>query len=100
MFSSTAPDMGTQVFLLTLSPYMHHNPVLQGILDRYTQIKPKLFFAETEVFYAGKTTNLLPRVSEVAQKLSSMGLRKVILLPSSKSGKDLPLSSNLKVPNG
>jgi len=82
MYSSTAPDMGTK-----------------GILDRYTQIKPKLFFTETEVFYAGKTTNLLDRVAEVAQTLSTMGLRTAILLPSAKTNKDLPIPSNLRIPN-
>ena len=69
-------------------------------MDRYTQIKPKLFFAETEVFYAGKTVNLLSRVAEVSQKLSKMGMAKAILLPSSKTGKDLPIPSNLHVANG
>ncbi|KAH8093865.1 acetoacetate-CoA ligase [Cristinia sonorae] len=82
-FSSTAPDMGTQ-----------------GILDRYTQIKPKLFFAETEVFYAGKTTNLVGRVSEVTQKLCRMGMERAILLPSSKTGKDLAIPKDVKIPNG
>ncbi|TCD70349.1 hypothetical protein EIP91_003701 [Steccherinum ochraceum] len=82
MYSSTAPDMGTK-----------------GILDRYTQIKPKLYFAETEVFYAGKTTNLIGRVAEVAQKLSSMGMQKVILLPSAKTGKDLRIPNDVKIPN-
>ncbi|THH30313.1 hypothetical protein EUX98_g3891 [Antrodiella citrinella] len=82
MYSGTAPDMGTK-----------------GILDRYTQIKPKLYFAETEVFYAGKTTNLLDRVAEVAQTLSTMGLHKVILLPSAKTNKDLSIPGNLKIPN-
>ncbi|THU96731.1 acetoacetate-CoA ligase [Dendrothele bispora CBS 962.96] len=72
IFSSTATDMGTQ-----------------GILDRYRQIQPKLVFAETEVFYAGKTINLLPKVTEVVQDLSKRGLRRAILFPSTISGKEL-----------
>jgi len=63
--------------------------LLQGILDRYRQIQPKLVFAETEVFYAGKTIDLLPKVAEVIQDLSKRGLRRAILLPSTISGKEL-----------
>ncbi|KAF5355503.1 hypothetical protein D9758_006409 [Tetrapyrgos nigripes] len=72
IFSSTATDMGTQ-----------------GILDRYRQIQPKLVFAETEVFYAGKTIDLVPKVTEIIQDLSKRGLRRAILLPSAISKKEL-----------
>jgi acetoacetyl-CoA synthetase len=69
IFSSTATDMGTQ-----------------GILDRYRQIKPKFIFAETEVFYAGKTIDLLPKISDVVRDLISKGLENTILLPSTITG--------------
>lgn len=68
----------------------------KGILDRYKQIKPKFVFFETEVVYAGKTVNLLPNAKEVARELRSLGLQKLILLPSTKTGKDVPTS---QVPN-
>ncbi|KAF5317226.1 hypothetical protein D9611_003848 [Ephemerocybe angulata] len=74
MFSSTATDMGTQ-----------------GILDRYMQIKPKFIVADTEVQYAGKVINLLPKIHEVVQALSGQGLKKAILFPSRVSGKELTL---------
>ncbi|TDL24283.1 acetoacetyl-CoA synthetase [Rickenella mellea] len=69
IFSSTATDMG-----------------VQGILDRYRQITPKFIFAETEVVYAGKAIDLIPKVREVAKDLISRQLERVILLPSSKTG--------------
>jgi acetoacetyl-CoA synthetase len=52
IFSSTAPDMG-----------------LEGILDRYKQLRPKVFICETEVVYAGKTIDLRPRFTEVNRRL-------------------------------
>lgn len=69
VFSSTATDMG-----------------VQGILDRYRQIQPRFVFAETEVVYAGKTIDLMPKVTEVVRDLQSHGLQGVILLPSTKTG--------------
>jgi len=62
---------------------------LKGILDRYRQVLPKFIFSETEAIYAGKTFKLIPKVSEVVQDLSSMGLGHVILLPSIKSGQEV-----------
>ncbi|KAI9457898.1 hypothetical protein F5148DRAFT_1221811 [Russula earlei] len=59
---------------------------VKGILDRYRQVLPKFFFAETEAMYAGKIIDVLPNVTEVAQDLSSKGLEHVILLPGIKSG--------------
>jgi len=75
VFSSTATDMGTQ-----------------GILDRYTQIQPKFVFAETEVVYAGKQINLLPKVRDVVNNLKERGLQQAILLPSRLSGKEFKFS--------
>ncbi|KAF8893473.1 acetoacetyl-CoA synthetase [Infundibulicybe gibba] len=71
IFSTTATDMGTQ-----------------GILDRYSQIQPKFVFAETEVVYAGKIINLLPKVAEVIRQLDNKGLQLAVLLPSAITGKE------------
>jgi acetoacetyl-CoA synthetase len=60
--------------------------VAQGILDRYGQVLPKFIFSETEVLYSGKTINVLPKVKEIANNLSSKGLQYVVLLPSIKTG--------------
>jgi acetoacetyl-CoA synthetase len=54
IFSSTAPDMGAQ-----------------GIVERYSQLKPTLLFIETNVLYAGKHHNLEQKMSEAVKKLQS-----------------------------
>ncbi|KAJ7739028.1 acetoacetyl-CoA synthetase [Mycena maculata] len=72
IFSSTATDMGTQ-----------------GILDRYRQIQPKFVFAETEVAYAGKVVNLVPKISEVFRDLRKYGLKHAVTLPSLVSRKEI-----------
>lgn len=78
IFSSTATDMGTQ-----------------GILDRYRQIKPKLIFTETEIFYAGKTISLVQKASEVERDLRTSGVQRIITLPSVKTGNTVPESLNI-----
>jgi acetoacetyl-CoA synthetase len=52
IFSSTAPDMGAS-----------------GIIDRYSQLRPKVFICETEVIYAGKRRDLRQKFFNVAQQL-------------------------------
>ena len=91
IFSSTAPDMGTHVRCLWTLPIltMTHGRLIQGILDRYQQIQPKIIFSETEVVWAGKSFNVVPKVAEVARALDSHGLQRVVLLPSVASGRDL-----------
>ncbi|KAJ6489561.1 hypothetical protein C8R47DRAFT_1273830 [Mycena vitilis] len=77
IYSSTMTDMGTQ-----------------GILDRYRQIQPKFFFAETEVTYAGKVINLVPKMSEVFKDLRKHGLQHAITLPSLVSGKEISIPNS------
>ncbi|KZT10799.1 acetoacetate-CoA ligase [Laetiporus sulphureus 93-53] len=81
IFSSTATDMGTQ-----------------GILDRYRQIQPKIVFSETEVTWAGKPIDLMPKVLEIAQALQSHGLQRVVLLPSARTGQEVTASHMNRVP--
>ncbi|GJE90605.1 acetoacetate-CoA ligase [Phanerochaete sordida] len=76
VFSSMAPDMGPQ-----------------AILDRYGQVKPKLMFFDTEVVYAGKTSDLTQNVLEIVHGLFSDGLRRAVLLPSTKNGKEVAMPS-------
>ncbi|EPQ56899.1 acetoacetate-CoA ligase [Gloeophyllum trabeum ATCC 11539] len=82
IYTSTAADMGTQ-----------------GILDRYRQIQPKFLFFDTEVVYAGKTFDLLTKISEVAKDLVPRGLQHVILLPSTKTGKEVTQEQTARVSN-
>ncbi|KAJ6625754.1 acetoacetate-CoA ligase [Mycena sp. CBHHK59/15] len=89
IYSSTATDMGPQ-----------------GVLDRYTQIRPKFIFAETEVVYTTKAIDLIPNVSAVVLELRKYGLRQAITLPSLITGKEVlipggvPLSTFLSLDDG
>ena len=54
IFSSTAPDMGES-----------------GVLDRYSQLRPKVLVCETEIVYAGKRKDLRQKMSKINQQLRS-----------------------------
>jgi len=55
VFTSASPDFG-----------------IQGVLDRFGQIEPKLLFAADGYYYNGKSIDSLGRVAEVAQALKSV----------------------------
>ena len=55
VFTSASPDFG-----------------IQGVLDRFGQIGPKLLFAADGYYYNGKSIDSLGRVAEVAQALKSV----------------------------
>ncbi|CVK95413.1 related to acetoacetyl-CoA synthetase [Fusarium mangiferae] len=52
IFSSASPEMGSR-----------------GILDRYTQSRPKLLFAETRILYGGKPRDLRRKLETVVKDL-------------------------------
>jgi acetoacetyl-CoA synthetase len=83
IFSSTSPDMGSQVSIL-LWMYECNNEVafVQGILDRFAQIEPKFLFAESDFVYAGKQIAASDKVITVVKGLRNHGLEHTILLPS------------------
>ena len=55
VWSSCSPDFG-----------------MQGLLDRFGQIEPRVFVAANGYFYGGKRYDLLPRLREIAQALPSI----------------------------
>ena len=61
-WSSCSPDFG-----------------VQGVLDRFGQIEPKVLFAADGYFYNEKTIDVLDRLKEVAANLPS--LQKVVVVP-------------------
>ncbi|CAO3592318.1 unnamed protein product [Absidia cylindrospora] len=62
IWSSTSPDFGTT-----------------GVLDRFTQIQPKILFSVNAVYYNGKTLNHVPKVEAVVKDLPSV--EKVVMIP-------------------
>lgn len=65
IFSSTAPDMG-----------------IQGIVERFTQIQPKVVFVDSEVTYAGKHLDLRPKLRHAINEMreKSDGLQKIVVV--------------------
>jgi acetoacetyl-CoA synthetase len=62
VFSSCSPDFG-----------------VQGVLDRFGQIEPKVLFAADGCFYGGKTIDVIDRVAEIARRLPS--IQQVVIVP-------------------
>ncbi len=76
----------------------HLNANIKVILDRYKQIEPKFVFAETEIVYAGKTIDLLPKIAHVTRDLRTHGWQKVVLLPGTRTGKDPAMGARREIP--
>jgi acetoacetyl-CoA synthetase len=62
IWSSCSPDFG-----------------IQGVIDRFGQIEPKILFATDRYFYNGKPIDCLPNVTAVADRLPSVV--QIVLLP-------------------
>ena len=65
-WSSCSPDFG-----------------VNGTLDRFGQIEPKVLFAADGYYYDGKILPLLPKISEIAAQLP--GLEKTVIIPYTAS---------------
>jgi acetoacetyl-CoA synthetase len=55
LWSSCSPDFG-----------------VQGVLDRFGQIEPKILFCSESYLYAGKSIDLRPRIREIVSRLPSV----------------------------
>ncbi|HYL17157.1 MAG TPA: acetoacetate--CoA ligase [Burkholderiales bacterium] len=62
IWSSCSPDFG-----------------VQGVLDRFGQIEPKVLFCVDGYYYSGKTHDTLPRIAEIVAQLPT--LEKVVVVP-------------------
>jgi acetoacetyl-CoA synthetase len=62
IWSSCSPDFG-----------------VQGVLDRFGQIAPKVLFAADGYFYNGKTIDLLPRLREIVNAIPPV--EKLVVVP-------------------
>lgn len=70
VFSSCSPDFG-----------------VQGVLDRFGQIEPRILFAADGAFYGGKTIDTIDRVAEIARQLPSV--RRVVIVPYTQRSPDI-----------
>ena len=93
IWSSCSPDFGSK-----------------GVIDRFSQIEPKILFIGDKYFYNGKTINILERLHEIIDKVTSIKKVVIIKYPGSEfnnkhSAKidsyywDNLISKNIKIKN-
>ncbi len=75
IWSSCSPDFGTA-----------------GVIDRFSQINPKILFIGDKYFYNGKKNNILERLPEILEKVPS--INKVVVVPY--PGTELGENKNIK----
>ena len=75
IWSSCSPDFG-----------------VQGVLDRFGQIEPKVLFAADGYFYNGKTVDIIDRLKEITRNLPSV--QKVVVVPYTRHDPDIRGISN------
>ena len=76
IWSSCSPDFG-----------------IAAVIDRFSQISPKILFIGDKYFYNGKKINILERLPEILNKVPS--INKVILVPY--PGTDSEKNKNIKI---
>jgi len=74
-WSSCSPDFG-----------------IQGVLDRFGQIKPKVLFAIENYQYNGKQIDCRAKIEEVAERISE--IQNVVLIPEFNDFSDKPSTEN------
>jgi len=62
IWSSCSPDFG-----------------VQGVIDRFGQIEPKILFCVDGYYYSGKAHDTLPRIAEIARRLPT--LKRIVVVP-------------------
>ena len=75
IWSSSSPDFG-----------------IKGVLDRFSQIKPKVLFAANGYFYNGKTFNSLEKLESILNELP--GVEKVVVVPFTEEKADISTIHN------
>ena len=79
IWSSCSPDFG-----------------INGVVERFSQIKPKVLFATNEYFYNGKRINVLERIPEIIKKISSIKHVIICNYPGQLEIKKLPKYKDIK----
>jgi acetoacetyl-CoA synthetase len=67
IWSSCSPDFGTK-----------------GVIERFSQINPKVLFVTNEYFYNGKRINILERIPEIIKKIPSIKYVVIVSYPGQK----------------
>ncbi|TVT52965.1 MAG: acetoacetate--CoA ligase [Sedimenticola thiotaurini] len=75
IWSSCSPDFG-----------------VNGVVDRFGQIEPKILFAADGYFYNGKTHDSLEKIAEIQQRIPS--LEKVVIVPYTREAFPLDAIKN------
>ncbi len=75
VWSSCSPDFG-----------------VNGVIDRFGQIGPKLLFAADGYYYNGRTIDCLEKVSEIRRRLP--GLKRTVIIPYTRDGRSLQMPEN------
>ncbi len=70
VWSSCSPDFGTT-----------------GVIDRFSQIQPKILFIADIYFYNGKRINVLERLNEIIEKVPSINQVVIVPYPGEKKEK-------------
>ncbi len=82
IWSSCSPDFG-----------------VNGIVERFSQIKPKVLIVTDKYFYAGKKINVLERVPEIVKKIPSIKHVVISKYPGQPNLKKLPKFNKIKTYN-
>ena len=82
IWSSCSPDFG-----------------INGVVERFSQIKPKVLFVTNEYFYNGKKINILERISEIIKKLPSIKHLIILNYPGQPKIKKILTYKNVKTHN-
>jgi len=79
IWSSCSPDFGTN-----------------GVIERFSQIKPKILIVTNQYFYNGKKINILERVPDIIKKIPSIKHVIISSYPGQPIIKKLPKYKNIK----
>jgi len=78
VWSSCSPDFG-----------------VPGVIERFSQIEPKILFTGNEYFYNGKKINILERLDEIIKKIPSIKKVVVVNYPGTRISKNVTVKKNI-----
>ena len=79
IWSSCSPDFG-----------------INGVVERFSQIKPKVLFVTNEYFYNGKRINILERIPEIIKRIPTIKYVVISNYPGQSKIKKLPRYQGIK----